>query len=180
MLANWGAHLNDIAMWANNTEHKGPIEIEAAGKFPPKGNLWDVIQEFEAHFTYANGVRLTCKTDKPYMRFEGTEGWIQVTYPTQIDAQPESLLSWKPGPNDLQLPFKHSEKRDFLDAVKSRKQPMYDCEGGHRVNSLSHLAIAAIEVGRKMKWDPVKEEVVGDDAANRALAPKPLRGPWKI
>ena len=65
MLANWGAHLNDIAMWANDTEHTGPIEIEAKGKYPPAGNLWDIIQEFEAHFLFANGVRLTCKTDKP-------------------------------------------------------------------------------------------------------------------
>ena len=56
MLANWGAHLNDIAMWASDTEHTGPIEIEATGKYPPAGNLWDVIQEFEAHFLFANGV----------------------------------------------------------------------------------------------------------------------------
>lgn len=180
MLANWGAHLNDIAMWANNTEHTGPIEIEATGKWAPKGNFWDVIQEFEAHFLYANGVTLTCKTDKPYMRFEGTEGWIQVVYPTQIDAEPESLLTWKPGPNDLALPFKHSEKRDFLDAVKTRTQPLYTCEGGHRNNSLSHLALAAIEVGRKLKWDPIAEKVIGDEEANKVLAPKPLRAPWKI
>ncbi|MEI7728008.1 MAG: Gfo/Idh/MocA family oxidoreductase [Verrucomicrobiota bacterium] len=180
MLANWGAHLNDIAMWANNTEHTGPIEIQATGTYPPKGNLWDVIQTFEAHFLYANGVTLTCKTDKPYMRFEGTEGWVQVVYPTQIDAEPESLLTWKPGPSDLHLPFKHSEKRDFLDAVKSRQQPLYTCEGGHRNNSLSHLALAAIAVGRKLKWDPVKEVVIGDAEANQALAPKPLRAPWVV
>lgn len=180
MMANWGAHLNDIAMWANNTEHTGPIEIEATGKFPPKGNLWDVVQEFEAHFLYAGGVRLTCKTDKPYMRFEGGEGWVQVTYPNQFDAAPESLLSWKPGPDSLRLPYKTSEKRDFLDAVKSRRQPLYDCEAGHRVNSLSHLALAAIETGRKLKWDPARETVLGDDEANRMLQPKLLRTPWTI
>ena len=180
MLANWGAHLNDIVLWGAALDETGPVEIEAAGKFPPPGSFWDVIQEFEAHFTYANGLRLTCKTDKPYMRFEGTEGWIQVNYPTEIEVSDEALLSWKPGPNDVRLPFKASEKRDFLDAVKSRTQPLYTAEGGHRNASLSHLALAAIELGRRLKWDPVKEVVLGDEAANRLLQPKPMRAPWKI
>jgi len=167
MLANWGAHLNDIAMWANNTEHTGPVEIEATGKFPPPGNLWDVILEFEANFLFANGVRLTCKTDKPYMRFEGAEGWIQVDYPMHIELEPESLLTWEPGPNDLKLPKMASEKRDFLDAVKARRDPQYNAEGGHRNASLSHLALTSIELGRKLKWDPVTEKVIGDDEAAR-------------
>lgn len=180
MLANWGAHLNDIAMWANDTEHTGPVEIEATGKFAPAGNLWDVIQEFEARFRFANGVRLTCRTDQALLRFEGTEGWIEVRYPNSLEASNESLLSWKPGANDVTFPLKHSEKRDFLDAVKSRQQPMYDAEAGHRVNSLSHLALAAIELGRPLKWNPATEQVIGDAAANDFLKPKPLRAPWKL
>lgn len=181
MLANWGAHLNDIAMWANDTEHTGPIEIEAAGKYPPPGNLWDVIQEFEAHFLFANGVRLTCQTTgKPLVRFEGTEGWVQVAYPTEITASHDALLVWKPGPTDLQLPLKPSEKRDFLDAVKSRQQPLYDAEAGHRNASLSHLALAAVALGRRLKWDAVAETVLGDEEANRLLAPRSPRAPWHL
>lgn len=180
MLANWGAHLNDIAMWANDTEHTGPIEIEASGKFAPPDSLWDVIQEFEARFLFANGVRLTCRTDQPLLRFEGTEGWIEVRYPNSLEASNESLLAWKPGRNDKMFPLKHSEKRDFLDAVKSRQQPMYDVECGHRVNSLSHLALAAIELGGPFKWNPATEQVIGDIAANDFLKPKPLRAPWKL
>jgi myo-inositol 2-dehydrogenase/D-chiro-inositol 1-dehydrogenase len=180
MIANWGAHLNDIAMWANNSEHTGPVEIEATGTFPPTGNLWDVIQEFEAHYLFANGVRLTCKSDRPYIRFEGTEGWIQIDFPLHLEMEPDSLLSWEPGPNDVRLPSMKNEKRDFLDAVKSRKQPQYDAEGGHRTAVLSHLALASIELGRKLKWDPVKETVLGDDQANDHLEPKPLRAPWTL
>jgi predicted dehydrogenase len=180
MMANWGAHLNDIAMWANDTERTGPVEVEGTGKFPPQENLWNIILEFEVHCRFANGVRLTCKTDKPLIRFEGTEGWIQVNYPTEIEAQPESLLSWKPGPNDLSLPYKTSEKRDFLDAVKSRGPTQADAEVGHRNTSLAHLGLAAIELGRKIKWDPVKEVCVGDDGANDRLKPKPARAPWQV
>ncbi|HMJ88941.1 MAG TPA: Gfo/Idh/MocA family oxidoreductase, partial [Candidatus Acidoferrum sp.] len=180
MLANWGAHLNDIAMWANDTERTGPVEIEGTGSYPPAENLWNVIQEFEVHYTFANGVRLTCKTDKPALRFEGTEGWIQVGYPNSIETEPESLLTWKPGKSDLVLPFKKSEKRDFLDAVKSRGQTQGDAEVGHRNTSLCHLGLAAIDLGRKLKWNPVTEKVIGDEAANRRLEPKPMRAPWKI
>jgi len=180
MIANWGAHLNDIAMWANDTDRTGPVEIEGTGNYPPAENLWNIIQEFEVHFTFANGVRLTCKTEKPYVRFEGTEGWIHVNYPNDITTQPESLLSWKPGSNDLILPYKTSEKRDFLDAVKSRGQTQGDAEVGHRNTSLCHLGLAAIDLGRKLKWDPAKELVIGDKEANKRLQPKPLRGPWQI
>lgn len=180
MLANWGAHLNDIAMWANNTEHTGPIEVQATGTFPPAGNLWNVVQTFEANFLFSNGVTLTCKTDKPYIRFEGTKGAIRLDYPIHIEVQPEELLTWKPGPNDVHLREMTSEKRDFLDSVKSRKQPQYDAEGGHRTATLSHLALASIELGRALKWDPDQEKVLGDDEANQHLQPKPLRPPWTL
>ncbi|HSA03029.1 MAG TPA: Gfo/Idh/MocA family oxidoreductase, partial [Candidatus Paceibacterota bacterium] len=105
MLANWGAHLNDIALWAADLDHTGPVIVEGTGKFPPKGNLWDVVLDFDVTFTYANGVRLRCKTGSPAIRWEGTEGWIQVNYPDDIEVEPESILNWKPGPNDTHLAY---------------------------------------------------------------------------
>jgi hypothetical protein len=89
-------------------------------------------------------------------------------------------LTWKPGANDVQLPSIVSEKRNFLEAVKSRNQPLYNAEGGHRNASLSHLALASIQVGRKLKWDPVVEKVIDDEQAGKLLEPKPLRPPWKM
>lgn len=186
MLANWGAHLNDIAMWANNTERTGPIEIEGTGSYPPAGNLWNVIQDFSVDFTFANGVKLTCrsldrsKDDDAFIRFEGTEGWYHVPFAKHPSASAPELLKWKPGPDDLTLTHKISEKRDFLDCVKTRERTMIDAEGGHRVTALSHLGLAAVTLGRKLKWDPVKEDVVGnDDEARRLLAPKPVRAKWE-
>jgi myo-inositol 2-dehydrogenase/D-chiro-inositol 1-dehydrogenase len=180
MLANWGAHLNDIAMWANDTEHTGPVEVEATGKYPPGENLWNVILEFEARYRFANGVELTCRTQRPFLRLEGDEGWIEIEYPARIEASPASILEWKPGPQDLALPFKTTEKRDFLDAVRSRRQPLYDAEAGHRVAALSHLALASIAVGRSFKWDPVAERAPDDEKVNQALAPRPMRAPWEL
>ncbi|SUS06564.1 conserved hypothetical protein [uncultured Defluviicoccus sp.] len=179
-LATWGAHLNDIAMWANDTERTGPVEIEGTGKFPPPENLWNTLREFSVDMTFANGVKLTCKSgDLPALRFEGTEGWIDIPTGTgRTTASSESLLKWKPGPNDLTLPSKRTEKRDFLDCVKTRGPTMCDAECGHRVSTLVFLAQAAIRCGRKLRWDPVKEEIIGDDEARRFLQPKPARAPW--
>jgi predicted dehydrogenase len=181
IMANWGAHWNDIAMWAMDTEKTGPVEVEAKGTFPPKGNFWNVVLEMEARCRFANGVELVCKTGKPGIRFEGTQGWAEIKYPGDITIFNEDLLTWEPGPNEIKLPSMTTEKRDFLDAVKSRTQPQYDAEGGHRVNSLAHLANASMDLGgRVLKWDPVKETVIGDDEANDVLQPKPLRAPWKV
>jgi myo-inositol 2-dehydrogenase / D-chiro-inositol 1-dehydrogenase len=179
MLANWGAHLNDIALWGMNADRTGPVAVEGTGKQAPPGSFWNVIQEFEVHFDFADGVRLTCRTDEPYVRFEGSEGWIEVRYPNDIRASHDALLAWKPGPNDVALPYKISEKRDFLDCVKSRERTQADAEAGHRNTSLCHLALAAIDVGRRVSWDPAKETST-EAEANRRLAPKPYRGSWKL
>lgn len=180
MIANWGAHLNDIALWGANLERTGPVEIEGTGTYPGPGHLWDVINEFAIDFTFAGGLKLTCKTDTPYVRFEGTEGWVHVDYRGKVDASNPALLKWKPGPNDVALPLKRSEKRDFLDAVQSRGQTLCDAEVGHRVTALAHLGLAAVALGRKLKWDPAKERVVGsDDEASKLLAPAPVREKWK-
>jgi predicted dehydrogenase len=181
LLATWGAHLNDIAMWANDTERTGPIEIEGTGKFPPPENLWNTLREFSVDMKFANGVVLTCRSaGVPSLRFEGTDGWIELPTGGRITASRESLPKWKPGPNDLSLPFKPTEKRDFLDAVKTRGQTLCDAECGHRVSSLVHLGLAAILLGRKLRWDPVNESAVGDDAAaRRLLEPAAARSPWR-
>ncbi|MBL9138069.1 MAG: Gfo/Idh/MocA family oxidoreductase [Verrucomicrobiales bacterium] len=178
MLANWGAHLNDIALWAMDADRTGPVAVEGVGQYPPKGHLWDVIQEFDVRFTFATGIQLTCKTDQPYIRFEGDGGWIRVGYPNDVTASDSSLLDWKPGTTDLALPFKTSEKRDFLDAVHSRGATQGDAEVGHRVTSLCHLGLIAIDLGRKLHWDPIQEAFPDDPEANRRLRPIQWRAPW--
>jgi predicted dehydrogenase len=67
--------------------------------------------------------------------------------------------------------------RNFLDCVKSRQQPVSDLESGHRVATACHLANLSLQLGRKLKWDVLKEEVVDDAQANRLLV-RPYRAPW--
>lgn len=67
--------------------------------------------------------------------------------------------------------------RDFLDCVKSRGTPVSDLESAHRVTTACHLANLSLRLGRKLRWDARREEVVGDAEANRLLS-RPYRAPW--
>jgi myo-inositol 2-dehydrogenase/D-chiro-inositol 1-dehydrogenase len=178
MVTNWGAHLNDIAQWGNGTERTGPVEVEGHGELPRDG-LWNVLLNFEITYKYANGVRLIYSVSQPYVRFEGTEGWIQANYNDRsLKAQPESILRSPIGPDEIHLPLK-SEKRDFIDAVKTRGQTLEDAEVGHRTTSLCQLGHIAIQVGHKLEWDPDAETFTNDETANRLLT-RPMRSPWKL
>ncbi len=178
MVTNWGAHLNDIAQWGNGTERTGPLEVEGTGKYPSDG-LWNVLLDFEIRYKYANGVRLIYKINRPYVRFEGTDGWVEADYNSRsIKTGPESILKSTIRPDEIHLPLK-DEKRDFIDAVKTRSRTLEDAEVGHRTTSLCQLGHIAIQIGRKLKWDPEAERFINDDAANRLLS-RPMRSPWRL
>ena len=176
MICNWGTHLNDIAQWGNGTDRTGPVEVEGTGRYPTDG-LWDVLLDFEVHYRYATGVKMNYTCSRPYVRFEGDEGWIEATS-AGIKAQPQSMLKSVIKPGEIHLPRK-GDKRDFIDAVKVRGGTMEDAEVGHRTASVCHLGHIAIQVGRKLKWDPVAERFPDDPEANRMLD-RPRRAPWNI
>ncbi|MCD6392410.1 MAG: Gfo/Idh/MocA family oxidoreductase [Planctomycetes bacterium] len=178
MVTNWGTHLNDIAQWANGTERTGPVEVEGKGEYPKEG-LWNVLLNFDIEYKYANGVKLYYKTDRPYVRFEGSEGWIQADFSGQkLDAHPKSLLKIKLKPDEIHLPLL-SEKEDFIQAVRTQGPTLADAEVGHRTCSLCQLGHIAIQTGKKLCWNPDKEQFTNDETANR-LCHKSYRAPWRI
>ena len=67
----------------------------------------------------------------------------------------------------------------FLDSIRSGQRPPADVEQGHLATNFGHLMNIAWKVGRKIRWDAEKEEVLGDPEAN-ALVTKPYRAPWKL
>jgi hypothetical protein len=177
MITNWGAHLVDIAQWGNNTDRTGPVEVEGHGEYPPPENFWNNLVTFEYSCRYANGVRLTCKTGIPSVRFEGSEGWVYVEYggKFKLQAEPASILDSQIGPEGIHFPLM-TEKQDFIINVKSRGQTLEDAEVGHRTTSICHLGHIAIQVGGTLKWDPDKERFTNSDAAN-ALIGKTITQP---
>ena len=67
--------------------------------------------------------------------------------------------------------------RDFLECVRSRREPISDLESGHRVVTACHLANLSLRLGRKIRWDAVRETVV-DDREAEAMLERPYRAPW--
>jgi hypothetical protein len=176
MITNWGAHLCDVAQWGNGTDRTGPVDVEGRGVSPPPGNLWNVLKTFEVHYRYADGVRMIYKTESPYVRFEGDDGWVQAHFGRGgIKAEPESVLDSKIGPDEIHFRLK-SEKEDFIDCVKTRGQTLEDAEVGHRTTSLCHLGHIAVLLGQKLRWDPEAERFENNDAAN-ALIDRPIHAP---
>jgi len=115
-------------------------------------------------------------------RFEGTEGVVQVGYGEGLVTEPASLATSKIGPDDIQLYRSANQVQNFIDCVKSRKEPVAPVEVGHRSATVCHLGNIAIRLGKKdkvLKWDPARERFTNDDDANQLLT-RPLRGPWKF
>ncbi|HUX58581.1 MAG TPA: Gfo/Idh/MocA family oxidoreductase [Bacteroidales bacterium] len=172
MISNWGAHLMGIVQWGNNTEYTGPVRIEGTGEFD-KG-LWNTLNKFDIKYRYANGVEVYFKIERPYVRFEGTEGWIEVEYIDKLSASSQSILDSPTGPGDISFKDLPSDKEDFLLAIKNGRQTIEPLETAHRTISMCQLGLIAIKTGSVLTWNPETEEIAGDNAAS-ALLNIPIR-----
>ncbi|HOD83402.1 MAG: 1,5-anhydro-D-fructose reductase [Planctomycetes bacterium ADurb.Bin126] len=179
-VTNYGAHSLDLAQWGHDTERTGPVEVADAGSVWPSDGLFDVALEVHFRARYADGVELECITRKENMstRFEGSEGWVEVGY-GGFHTFPESLKRVRLGPNDVRLYASAGHYRNFLDCVKSRREPAAPVEVAHRSATLCHLGNIAMLLKRPLKWDPRAERFVGDDQANRMLG-RARRAPWTV
>ena len=187
----WGIHHVDIAQWGNGTDDTGPVEIEGTGVIPADG-LADTAVEWQVEHTYANGVKMIHANTKTALKrakqfslhyglgilFLGSEGWVLVCREF-LDAEPKSLLTATIGPNEIRLPQSDNHRRNFLDCVKTRQKTICPVETAVRSDTICHLDDIAIRLGRKLKWDPAKEQFIDDDQANRMLT-RPMRSPWRF
>jgi len=180
IICDWGAHLFDTAQWANDTEQSGPVEIEGTGTHW-EGGLFNTVKDYDVTYRYANGVVMTCKPGNPSIKFIGSAGWVgNRGWRAPVEASSKEILESKIGPEELHLYTNPSgEHDDFLQCVKSRKDPYFPVDIGHRVSTVCHLANIAIKLGRKLRWDPAKEQFIGDEVANQMLD-RPRRDPWQL
>jgi hypothetical protein len=174
-----GAHVIDIGQLGAGTDDTGPVEIQAIGI--PSTGLFNAFWDYHFINTYANGLRMIGEASGPRgLKFEGSEGWIFVhIHGAKLEAEPASLLNEKPDSLEVQLGRTASHPRNFLDAVKSRKQPFAHAEAGHRTATICHLNNIAMRLGRKLMWNPTTEQIVGDEEANRLLTPV-MRARWSL
>ena len=178
---NLGTHDFDIIQWANGTDRTGPVEVEDLGGEFPKDGLFTTATKVYFLARYANGFELICNTQengRGPLRFEGTEGWIQIENEKPA-YYPESLKTSVIGPNEIHLYQSNDHHRNFLDCVKAHRETAAPVEVGHRSTSICHLGNIAMILKRKLRWDPEKERFINNDPANRMLE-RTMRSPWHL
>jgi len=176
-IAGWGAHPLDILVWGYDTHKTGPWEVEGTAHIPTTGRN-NVVMKWDVDIRMANGVKMKFKPGSDYTEFKGTEGWIGISR-GGIKADPPSLLKIKLKPDDVHLVESRNHGGNFLESVKTRKDPVSYIEDAVRSDIFSQVSDIAIREGRKIVWDPGKEEIIGDEAASRRLS-RVWRDPWRL
>lgn len=186
----YGIHDIDIAQWVNDADDTGPISVEGTGRL--HSDIRDTVAEYDLEYKYANGVQLHYldlpAARKRYPQFEkgpglavvciGTEGWIYVSRQGVV-TYPESLMRTTIGPNEIHVRKSDDHHRNFLDAIRTGKETVSPVEVAVRDETICQMGDLAVRLGRKLNWDPVKEEFVGDEQANRRLS-RLMRSPWRL
>jgi predicted dehydrogenase len=181
-LLDWGAHTVDLCQWANGADDTMPVEYEASGK--------------TINARYANGVKLVLDClETPFgtrpgwvqslgtcpVRFVGDAGWVETGDSGGIEVHPASLkeeLKDVIAKREVGLDVS-AHARNFFDCIKSRKPPAANSQVMRRSHIACHAAALAWILNRKLRFDPVKEEFIGDDEAN-GLRVRPARAPWNV
>lgn len=177
-LLDWVGHHLDIAHWALDLEHTGPVEVEGSGTCSGEG-IWNAPTDYEVTCKYANGLKILLGSHLTRgTKWYGETGWIYVNR-GKIDAEPKALLQEVIGPDEIQLQKSRDHAQNFLEGIKRRRETIAPCEVAHRSASVGHLALISILTGRKIRWDPEKEEILDDPGATLYLG-RAYREPWHL
>ncbi len=167
MMTDWGAHHFDIAQWGLGMDGSGPVEI-----IPP-----NVAEAKTLTYRYADGLMMYHGGANGIL-FTGTDGRVEVnrgylkTWPDEIGKEPL-------GPNDVHLYESPGHYEDWVNCIRERRPPICDVAIGASSVTVCHLGNVAWWLGRTIRWDPEKHEIVGDEAASRWLD-RPKRAPWRL
>jgi len=165
----WGSHCVDLCQWANQTDDTAAVE------YWPENNTLCA--------KYASGVKLIMRNDgwlnsgSCPVRYEGESGWVETGDSGELFASSPDLIGGKRAKTSGYPANFHI--RNFFDCVKSRNQPRASASITCQSHIVCHAANIAQFLGRKLHYDPVKNEFIGDAEANRLRA-EALREPWRI
>ena len=200
-MGNWGVHFMDVIRWMMG--EKAPVAISAHGGKYVVDDDRDIPDTMEVTYEFASGsiatfsiyeassggmfqygevelrgTKGTLYADENGYKITGTkkgqfQTWDKMLEDESFNSKNEMLADGSSGDSTGTL------VRNFLDCIKSRKNPLCPLEEGHRSTSFAHLANIALKVRSRLEWDPAKEVFLNNEAANQLLHYE-YRKPWKI
>jgi predicted dehydrogenase len=183
----WGIHDLDAAQFFLDTDGTAPVEIEGRARYfqdiRDVPYSWTVEQKYAGGATVIHMDLVTAK--KRAKQFElggmaslvtGSKGWIWVSR-QGIRAEPAALAEIAIGPNEKRVIFSDDHKRNFLDAIRGKAQPISPIAAAVHAETMCQQSDIAMQLQRKLRWDPQAERFVGYEQANRMLS-RATRAPW--
>ena len=188
-MTDWGAHHADIAHWAIGADNTGPTSVEGKAEFPvgykngmpTESDRYNVAKKFEIVCKFADGIILEIHSSgENGITFQGDKGELFVSRGA-LRGKAVDELKENPLPEDAITKLYKGKKPgshmgNFFECVKDRTQPISDVYSHHRAMTTLHLANIAIRLGRKLQWDPAKEQIVDDSEANGFLKREQRKG----
>lgn len=167
-LGDMGQHYMDPVQYLLGKDNTSPIFIEVDAPVQDK----DAVGIFNRiTYTYADGCQIVLdgegKDDK-VAYIEGPKGKLYKNFKTDIPDLDRKLA---------EFPEPAAQQTDFVDAVKNRKTFALNEANGHKSCTLVNLGLIAMRVHRNIKFDPIKQEIVGDEEAKQ-LMDQPMRAPY--
>jgi predicted dehydrogenase len=176
-ILEWGSHTVDLCQWAGGVDETAPVEYE------PRGMGADTPYSIECR--YSNGLRLMLRDSgflglgSCHIRYEGDSGWVETADGGKIEGS-ENLRAERPSISAEEAGRATANHvRDFLNCVKSRRQPRSNALAAGQAHIASHAAYIAFQLGRKLLFNPAADTFVGDQEANR-MCSRAMREPWRL
>lgn len=182
-LTDWTGHHVDIANWGMGMEYMTPVEIAGSGVYPAEG-LYDAPVEYDFRCKYENGVTMRVANSSRLELGMGTTwhgdlGWIHTDRNGVLTASDPKILDEVIEENEIHLYKSDNHRQNFVDCVRSGKQPIAPIEPAFTACMVGLLGEIAMSTGQTIKWDPEKQEITDNTRASR-LVGRPYRKPWTL
>jgi hypothetical protein len=179
-IGSWGVHHVDIAQWGCPSLRTARLEVEGQGTFPNDG-IANTSTGWHVHYRTPAGLHFSFTHNRVHpqgCRFIGEKGWVHVNR-GGIRAKPASLLKVGLKPGDERLYRSRNHHANYIECIRSRRDPVAPVEQGHTATMLTIIGDIATRLRRTLTWDWETESFVGDSEANRMLR-RPMRSPWVL
>ena len=169
-LGDMGQHYLDPVQYILDKDHTSPVEVEADSpqQHPDAVGSWHEIR-----MKYEDGCEIILDGDNKYTKapfLEGSDGKLWPDFKSDIPNLQKKLASF---------PDPEPQVEDFAEAVRTRRQFALDEVKAHRSCTLVNLGKIAVQLGRRLAFDPETQRFIDDEEANK-LIHQPMRAPWRI